>query len=120
MPTQTNLQLVHSSVKVTKILLFFSQPIGFMEVPIPYSQIENVYSVSRWDSSQKFYIRIVISDGSVLLQVSHFYNWWFELNYVNNLTLYLVKLSNLSASKQMGPRSMAQLNQLEGNFTRLN
>lgn len=45
------------------------QPIGFMEVPIPYSQIEDIYSVSRWDSSQKFYIRIVICDGSVLLQV---------------------------------------------------
>lgn len=41
-----------------------------MEVPIPYSQIEDVYCVSRWDSSQKFYIRIVIHDGSVLLQVS--------------------------------------------------
>ncbi len=40
-----------------------------MEVPIAYSQIEDVYIVSRWDASQKFCIRIVISDGSVLLQV---------------------------------------------------
>lgn len=40
-----------------------------MEIPIAYSNIEDVYSVSRWDSSQKFYIRIVIPDGSVLLQV---------------------------------------------------
>lgn len=40
-----------------------------MEVPIPYSQIESVYAVNRWDTNQKFYIRIVVSDGSVLLQV---------------------------------------------------
>lgn len=41
-----------------------------MEVPIPYSQIEEAYAVVRWDTNQKFYIRIVVLDGSVLLQVS--------------------------------------------------
>ena len=40
-----------------------------MEVPLPYSQIENAYAVNRWDTNQKFYIRIVVVDGSVLLQV---------------------------------------------------
>ena len=40
-----------------------------MEVPIAYNQIEDVYIVSRWDASQKFCIRIVIYDGSLLLQV---------------------------------------------------
>lgn len=58
------------------------QPIGFMEVPLPYSQIEDVYSVSRWDSSQKFYIRIVISDGSVLLQLP---NKWVRDQWLHSI-----------------------------------
>lgn len=56
-----------------------------MEVPIPYNQIEDVYSVSRWDSSQKFYIRIVIHDGSVLLQVSVLATWLMSILFINIL-----------------------------------
>ena len=42
-----------------------------MELPIPYSSIEDVNIISRWDAGQKFCIRITIPDGSVLLQVSY-------------------------------------------------
>lgn len=46
------------------------QPLGFMESAIPYSSIEDVNIISRWDAGQKFCIRITIADGSLLLQVS--------------------------------------------------
>lgn len=45
------------------------QPTGFMEVPLSYAQMEDMYPVSRWDSSHKYCIRIVVPDGSLLLQV---------------------------------------------------
>ncbi len=44
--------------------------LGFMEATIPYSSIEDVNIISRWDAGQKFCIRITVGDGSVLLQVS--------------------------------------------------
>ena len=40
-----------------------------MELSIPYSSIEDVNIISRWDAGQKFCIRITVPDGSVLLQV---------------------------------------------------
>ncbi|XP_076321319.1 C-Maf-inducing protein-like isoform X3 [Tachypleus tridentatus] len=48
-------------------------PTGFMDSPIPYSQIEDVYSLARWDASQKYCIRIIIQNGSLLLQVNNAY-----------------------------------------------
>lgn len=67
-----------------------------MEVPVPYSQIENAYAVNRWDTNQKFYIRIVVSDGSVLLQVKIFFHslfWILPIFFFKNIT---------TATKQMG------------------
>ncbi|XP_035210490.1 C-Maf-inducing protein-like, partial [Stegodyphus dumicola] len=48
-------------------------PGGFMEDPIPYRIIQDIYPVARWDSCGRFCIRIVIPDGSLLLQVSNCY-----------------------------------------------
>jgi len=45
------------------------QPTGFMYMSVPYSCMEEVYVVARWDVGYKFCIRIVVSDGSLLLQV---------------------------------------------------
>jgi len=44
-----------------------------MESPIPYWTIEDVNVISRWDAGQRFCIRITIPDGSVLLQVYHYF-----------------------------------------------
>jgi len=41
-----------------------------METSIQYSGVEDVNVISRWDAGHKFCIRITVSDGSVLLQVS--------------------------------------------------
>ncbi|GFS20143.1 C-Maf-inducing protein, partial [Elysia marginata] len=48
-------------------------PIGFMELAVPYSSIEDVHIVSRWDAGHKFCLRITIQDGSVLLQAKNAY-----------------------------------------------
>ncbi|XP_055890578.1 C-Maf-inducing protein-like [Biomphalaria glabrata] len=48
-------------------------PTGFMELAVPYSSIEDVHIVSRWDAGQKFCLRITIQDGSVLLQANNSY-----------------------------------------------
>lgn len=65
-----------------------------MEVPIPYSQIEDVYSVSRWDSSQKFYIRAVIPDGSVLLQLP---NKWVRDQWLNSINWKVSRAKQINA-----------------------
>lgn len=46
-----------------------SKASGFMEDKIPYSMIEDVNIVSRWDAGHRFCLRITIPDGSLLLQV---------------------------------------------------
>ena len=66
--------LAHLAYCMHKTIVFtcyfpILQPVGFMESPIPYSSVEDVNIVSRWDAGQKFCIRITIPDGSVLLQV---------------------------------------------------
>lgn len=68
-------------------------------MPIAYSQIEDVYIVSRWDDSQKFCIRIVISDGSVLLQLSNKWlrdQWLHSINWKRNMLKFQRILVNSS------------------------
>ena len=48
-------------------------PTGMMETTIPYSSIEDVHIVSRWNAGQKFCIRITIPDGSLLMQAHNSY-----------------------------------------------
>ncbi|XP_069113637.1 C-Maf-inducing protein-like [Argopecten irradians] len=55
-------------------------PVGMMETGIPYSSIEDVHIISRWDAGQKFCIRITIQDGSLLIQAhnSHLRDQWLH------------------------------------------
>ncbi|XP_070575082.1 C-Maf-inducing protein-like isoform X2 [Ptychodera flava] len=74
-----------------------SQPIGFMECPIPYSSIADVYIVSRWDAGQKFCIRILLPTGSVLLQASNIYlrdQWLHSIQWKRTINKYKKLLSN--------------------------
>ncbi|KAH7978569.1 hypothetical protein HPB49_005934 [Dermacentor silvarum] len=48
-------------------------PSGFMEQPVSYSSMEDVYSLCRWDPSHKFCLRVVIPEGSLLLQAANGY-----------------------------------------------
>lgn len=41
-----------------------------MECPLSYQEIQDAYTVNRWDTGQHFCIRVTIPDGSVLLKVS--------------------------------------------------
>lgn len=49
------------------------QPMGLLDMSIPYTALQEVYVVSRWDASHKFCIRLVVPNGSILLQV-HVYS----------------------------------------------
>ena len=60
---------VHLSKVNFHIFFFFFQASGYMEAAVPYSSVEDVHIISRWDAGQKFCIRITIPDGSLLLQV---------------------------------------------------
>ncbi|XP_029653026.1 C-Maf-inducing protein isoform X1 [Octopus sinensis] len=44
-----------------------------MNHSIPYSSIEDIHIISRWDAGHKFCIRITIQDGSLLLQAGSSY-----------------------------------------------
>ena len=60
---------------ILPIPCFVLQSTGYMEAAVPYSSVEDVHIISRWDAGQKFCIRITISDGSLLLQVRSFLIW---------------------------------------------
>ncbi len=79
-----------------------------METSISYNNIQEVYTVPRWDTGQKYFLRIVVSDGSYLLQVSCFLfrivvkggeaevGWFYNIDsfYITRVT------SNLSFEKR--------------------
>ncbi|CAN8001156.1 C-Maf-inducing protein [Ixodes scapularis] len=48
-------------------------PSGFMENAVSYSSMEDVYPLLRWDPSHKFCLRVVIPEGSLLLQAPNGY-----------------------------------------------
>uniref|UniRef100_T1J4Y4 C-Maf-inducing protein PH domain-containing protein n=1 Tax=Strigamia maritima TaxID=126957 RepID=T1J4Y4_STRMM len=70
---------------------------GFLEEPIPYAAIEDIYAVTRWDCHQKFCIRIVVFDGSILLQTSNSYlrdQWFHSIIWKKNIFKYQRLLRN--------------------------
>lgn len=71
------LKVIYLLTYIVIIFILF-QPTGFLETKILYSSIEDIYSVIRWDANYKYCLRIVLPDGSLLLQVSTFI---IELNF---------------------------------------
>lgn len=66
-------------------------PVGFMEQAVPYSSIEDVHIVSRWDAGQKFCIRITVQDGSLLLQANNSYlrdQWLYSVQWKKHMYRY--------------------------------
>ena len=41
-----------------------------MEVPLSYQEIQDAYTVNRWETGQHYCMKVIIPDGSVLLKVS--------------------------------------------------
>ncbi|KXJ22027.1 C-Maf-inducing protein [Exaiptasia diaphana] len=71
-------------------------PAGFMDTPVPYHDIQDVYTVNRWDTGQHFCIRITIPDGSVLLRAPNAYlrdQWLHSIKWKVNLQRYKRLLS---------------------------
>ncbi|KAL8560901.1 hypothetical protein ACOMHN_059085 [Nucella lapillus] len=74
-----------------------STPVGFMEQGVPYSSIEDVHIVSRWDIGNHFCIRITIPDGSVLLQANNSYirdQWMYSIQWKKHIYRYEKLLKN--------------------------
>ncbi|XP_074646959.1 C-Maf-inducing protein-like [Tubulanus polymorphus] len=74
-----------------------SSPTGFMESSIPYSTIEDMIVVPRWDSGQKFVIRITVPDGSVLIQANNSYirdQWLHSIQWKRHMLKYGKLLKN--------------------------
>lgn len=53
---------------------------GFLQQSVPYSSMTEVYAVARWDPTYKYCLRIVLPDGSLLLQASNAYtrDQWYH------------------------------------------
>ena len=51
------------------IVFACGQPSGFMENSVPYSSIKDINLMVGWDGGHRHCLRIVVADGSILLQV---------------------------------------------------
>ncbi|XP_053402825.1 C-Maf-inducing protein-like [Mercenaria mercenaria] len=70
---------------------------GYMESPIPYSSVEDVHIISRWDAGQKFCIRVTIQDGSLLLQANNSHlrdQWLYSIQWKKHMYKYEKLLKN--------------------------
>ncbi|KAK0181549.1 hypothetical protein PV327_003825 [Microctonus hyperodae] len=64
---------------------------GFLQQPIPYSSMTEVYAVARWDPTYKYCLRIVLTDGSLLLQASNAYTrdqWYHSILWKKSIFKY--------------------------------
>uniref|UniRef100_A0A0C9RW62 Cmip protein n=1 Tax=Fopius arisanus TaxID=64838 RepID=A0A0C9RW62_9HYME len=64
---------------------------GFLQQPVPYSSMSEVYAVARWDPTYKYCLRIVLPDGSLLLQASNAYTrdqWYHSILWKKSIFKY--------------------------------
>ncbi|XP_043473276.1 C-Maf-inducing protein-like isoform X2 [Leptopilina heterotoma] len=64
---------------------------GFLQQPVPYSSMSEVYAVARWDPNYKYCLRIVLPDGSLLLQASNAYTrdqWYHSILWKKSIYKY--------------------------------
>ncbi|XP_063375697.1 C-Maf-inducing protein-like [Cydia amplana] len=66
-------------------------PSGMLERPLPYSSMQEVYCISRWDTARKYCLRIVMPHGSLLFQASDAYTrdqWYHSIVWRRNMIRY--------------------------------
>ncbi|XP_046629601.1 C-Maf-inducing protein-like [Neodiprion virginianus] len=64
---------------------------GFLQHPVPYSSMSEVYAVARWDPTYKYCLRIVLPDGSLLLQAGNAYTrdqWYHSILWKKSIFKY--------------------------------
>ncbi|XP_051159693.1 C-Maf-inducing protein-like [Leptopilina boulardi] len=69
---------------------------GFLQQPVPYSAMSEVYAVARWDPNYKYCLRIVLPDGSLLLQASNAYTrdqWYHSILWKKSIFKYQYMVS---------------------------
>ncbi|XP_035704449.1 C-Maf-inducing protein isoform X2 [Folsomia candida] len=65
--------------------------VGSLSGPVPYWQMQEVYVCVRLDSKSRYVIRIVLPDGSLLLQGSNSYvrdQWYYSILWKKNIFKY--------------------------------
>ncbi|RZF46157.1 hypothetical protein LSTR_LSTR012138 [Laodelphax striatellus] len=58
---------------------------------LDYTRLEDVYVIGRWDAGHKFCVRLVIPDGSLLLQANNAYTrdqWYHSIIWKKNIFKY--------------------------------
>ncbi|XP_063982491.1 C-Maf-inducing protein-like isoform X2 [Diachasmimorpha longicaudata] len=71
---------------------------GFLQQPVPYSSMSEVYAVARWDPTYKYCLRIVLPDGSLLLQASNAYTrdqWYHSILWKKSIFKYQLLVSQI-------------------------
>ncbi|CAH2050427.1 unnamed protein product, partial [Iphiclides podalirius] len=66
-------------------------PSGLLERPMSYSCMQEVYCISRWDPARKYCLRIVMPNGSLLLQANDAYTrdqWYYSIIWKRNMIRY--------------------------------
>lgn len=66
---------------------------GFLQQPVPYSSMTEVYAVARWDPTYKYCLRIVLPDGSLLLQAGNAYTrdqWYHSILWKVRISIMLL------------------------------
>ncbi|XP_072943157.1 C-Maf-inducing protein-like [Epargyreus clarus] len=66
-------------------------PSGFLERPLSYSCMQEIYCISRWDPARKYCLRIVMPHGSLLLQANDAYTrdqWYYSIVWRRNMIRY--------------------------------
>eukprot|EP00795_Rhopilema_esculentum_P001280 gene1280-15665_t len=71
--------------------IYSTTPTGCMEFGVSYNEIQDVHSLPRWDTGQRFVIQITIPDGLLLLQANNTYlrdQWMHSLVWRVNANRY--------------------------------
>ncbi|XP_026479871.1 C-Maf-inducing protein-like [Ctenocephalides felis] len=69
---------------------------GLLQKPLTYASMQDVYTVNRWDATGRYCLRIVVPEGSVLLQAASSYvrdQWFHSIVWKKNLHKYKSVLS---------------------------
>ncbi|XP_073231692.1 C-Maf-inducing protein-like [Porites lutea] len=87
--------------------MYSATSVGFMEVPLSYQEIQDAYTVNRWETGQHYCMKVIIPDGSVLLKASNAYlrdQWLHSLKWKVNWS----RFKSIILSKSSDPEALTR------------
>ncbi|GBP49320.1 C-Maf-inducing protein [Eumeta japonica] len=69
----------------------YAHPCGLLERPLYYSSMQEVFRMARWDPARKYCLRVVMPQGSLLLQANDVYTrdqWYHSITWRRNMVKY--------------------------------